>query len=186
MSRFIRCGTIALALATVAAVMGVVRPAAAHDPATLRREADAALKTLYETTPGARELVNKASAVLVFPNIVKAGFLFGAQYGDGVLLKGGRPSGEYNISAVSYGLQAGVQAFGYAMLFMNASALTYLDKTDGFEVGVGPSVVVLDQAAAKNLTTSTIQNDIYAFIFGQQGLMAGMGVQGSKITRIAP
>jgi lipid-binding SYLF domain-containing protein len=159
-------------------------PVMAVDPAMVDRESEAALKLLYEGTPAARELAGRAKGILVFPNIVKAGFIFGAQYGDGELLKGGQVASRYNITAVSYGLQAGIQAFAYAMFFMTDPALSYLDRSAGFEVGVGPSVVVLDEGMAKTVTTSTLQNDIYGFVFGQKGLMAGVGLQGSKITKI--
>ena len=69
---------------------------------------------------------------------------------------------------------------------MNANALSQLNKADGFEVGVGPTVVVMDEGKAKNLTTTTMKDDIYAFVFGQKGLMAGLGIQGNKITKITP
>jgi lipid-binding SYLF domain-containing protein len=128
--------------------------------------------------------VQRAKAILVFPSIVKAGFLFGAQYGDGALRRQGKTAGYYNTVAASYGLQAGIQSFGYILFFMSDSALAYLDKTDGFEIGVGPSIVILDAGMAKALTTTTLQSDVYAFIFDQRGLMAGMGLQGSKISRI--
>ncbi len=88
--------------------------------------------------------------------------------------------------AASYGLQAGAQTSGYAMFLMNDSALDYLKKSQGWEVGVGPTVVVMDEGLAKSLTTSTAKDDIYAFIFGQKGLMAGLSLQGSKITQITP
>jgi lipid-binding SYLF domain-containing protein len=122
--------------------------------------------------------------VLVFPKIVKAGFLLGGAYGEGVLLQGGKTLGYYNSGAASYGLQAGVQWFGYALFFMNADALKYLDSSQGFEIGVGPSVVVVDQGMAKKFGSTTLTQDVYAFIFNQKGLMAGLGVEGSKITRI--
>ncbi|MDF1554470.1 MAG: YSC84-related protein [Deferrisomatales bacterium] len=126
----------------------------------------------------------------MFPSILKAGLIIGAQGGNGALLKGGQTAGYYNTAAASYGLQAGVQTFGYAMFFMTDEALTYLDKSSGWEVGVGPSVVLVDQesvgAFGKNLSTSTLKDDIYAFIFSQKGLMAGLGLQGSKITQIHP
>ena len=111
--------------------------------------------------------------------------MVGGQYGEGTLFKGGKPAAYYSTGGVSYGLQAGAQKFGYAMFFMNDNALSQLDKADGFEVGVGPSVVVMDEGMAKTMTTTTMKDDIYAFIFGQKGLMAGIGIQGNKITRIA-
>ena len=150
------------------------------------RDADAALRNLYENTPTARILGQQAKGILVFPGIVKAGFIGGAEYGKGALLINGRTQGYYNLVAGSVGLQAGVQSFDYVMFFMTQSALNYLNDSEGFEVGVGPSVVVVDAGYAKSLTTSTGQDDIYAFVFGQKGLMAGLGLQGSKITRINP
>jgi lipid-binding SYLF domain-containing protein len=126
----------------------------------------------------------KAKGILVFPSVVKAGFLVGGLFGEGVLFKDGKAVGYYSTVAASYGLQAGVQVYGYAMFFMDVAALKYLDKSDGWELGSGPSIVVLDQGAAKGLSTSTLREDVYAFIFNQQGLMAGLGLQGSKITKI--
>ena len=110
----------------------------------------------------------------------------GGQYGDGALLKGGKAVGYYNTTGVSSGLQAGAQQFGYAMFFMNDAALKSLDTAAGFEVGVGPTVVVMDEGKAKSTTTTTMKDDIYAFIFSQQGLMAGLGLQGNKIAKINP
>lgn len=161
-------------------------PPAAKAPATaLSRDSQAALRKLYAQVPAAKTLGESASAVLVFPNIRKAGFVVGGQYGEGTLIKGGKPVAYYSTQGLSYGLQAGAQQFGYALFFMNEKAVTQLDKGDGFEVGVGPSVVVVDQGVAKNVTTTTTKEDIYAFVFGQKGLMAGVGVQGNKVKKIA-
>lgn len=154
--------------------------------AQIDRDVDAALNKLYQTTPSARTLAAKARGILVFPNVIKAGFIGGAEYGKGALRKGGKTTGYYNIVAGSYGLQAGVQSFGYAMFFMNDAAIASLNSAKGLEVGVGPSIVVLDEGMAKKATTTTLRDDVYAFVFGQQGLMAGLGIQGSKITRINP
>ncbi|PYO03565.1 MAG: twin-arginine translocation pathway signal protein [Candidatus Rokuibacteriota bacterium] len=179
-----RLGAGLLALALVVTLSMDTRPAAAASAAEINRDVDAALTRLYADVPDARTLGERARAVLVFPGVVKAGFLFGAQYGDGALRRQGKTVGYYNTVAASYGLQAGVQEFGYALFFMSDSALGYLDRSDGFELGVGPSIVVVDAGKAKALTTTTAQNDIYAFIFDQRGLMAGAGLQGSKISRI--
>ena len=147
-------------------------------------DAKAALSKLYESEPASKLIGEKAKAVLVFPNIVKAGFIVGAQYGEGALLVNGQIVAHYNSVAASYGLQAGVQAFGYAMFLMTDNALQYLHKSDGWELGVGPSIVIVDKGKAKSLTTTTLQDDVYAFIFDQRGLMAGLGLQGSKITKL--
>jgi lipid-binding SYLF domain-containing protein len=148
--------------------------------------ATAALSTLYAQSPKAREMSKTAKGVLIFPKIVKAGLLIGGQSGDGVMRIKGRSAGYYNISAGSFGLQAGVQSFSYAMFFMTQSALDYLKKSDGWQVGSGPSVVVMDKGAAASTTSTTLSQDVYAFPFGQHGLMAGLGLEGSKISRINP
>ncbi len=176
-------GTVLL-LATIVALASATHVLAASRQ-ELDRDGAQALKNLYASNSAARLLGQKAKAVLVFPSIVKAGFMFGGQVGEGVLLKNGKPAGYYNSVAASYGLQAGVQTFGYALFFMNNEALAYLDHSDGWEVGVGPSIVVVDSGVGKSLTSTTITQDVYAFIFSQKGLMAGLGVQGSKITKIS-
>ena len=139
---------------------------------------------LYETMPRAKALGEQAKGILVFPSVGRAGFLVGVQYGEGVLFRGDNIVGYYNVAGASYGLQAGAQVFAYAMFFMTDAALEYLGKSEGFEVGVGPSVVVVDAGKAKTLTTTTARDDIYAFIFGQKGLMGGLGIQGSKISKL--
>lgn len=150
------------------------------------REARAALQTLYSTTPAAEALSRKAEAVLIFPEITKAGFVVGGQYGNGVLFKKGQVAGYYNSTAASYGLQAGVQKFGYALFFMTKDDLSYLTKSEGWEVGVGPSLTVVDAGFARSFTTTTAREGVYVFFFEQKGLMAGLGVQGTKITKVDP
>jgi lipid-binding SYLF domain-containing protein len=174
--------TLLLAALIAAASAPLVRAA---DRQKLDRSAAEALKNLTASDPAAQLLARQAKAVLVFPNIVKAGFLFGGQMGDGVLMQNGRPVGYYNSVAASYGLQAGVQVFGYALFFMNDAALAYLGQSDGWELGVGPSVAVVDKGMGKSLTSTTLTHDVYAFIFDQKGLMAGLGIQGSKITKLS-
>jgi lipid-binding SYLF domain-containing protein len=154
--------------------------------AEIDRDAASALNKLYQSTPAAKVLGAKAKGILVFPDIVKGGLIVGGQYGKGALLKAGRTAGYYDTIAASYGLQAGLQKFGYALFFMDEGALSYLDRSEGWEVGVGPSIVVVDHGKAAALTTTTARDDVYAFFFDERGLMAGLGLQGSKITRINP
>jgi lipid-binding SYLF domain-containing protein len=179
-------GTVALLLVTVVAAAIVIapRPAAAANAAEIRQDSLTALERLYSTVPKAKMLGEKAKAVMVFPSILKAGLIIGGQGGNGALIENGKVVGYYNISAASYGLQIGVQEFGYAMFLMTDEARKYIDKSDGWEVGVGPTIVVVDEGASKSLTTTTAKDDVYAFIFSQKGMMAGIGIQGSKITKI--
>jgi lipid-binding SYLF domain-containing protein len=150
------------------------------------RNVTASLRTLYNNNQGAKALADKAVGVLVFPNIVKGGFIIAGQFGDGALRKNGKTAAYYRSLAASYGFQAGIQAFGYVLFFMDNASLQYLDNSEGFELGVGPSLVVLDAGFGKNMSTTTLQKGVYAFIFDQKGLMGGMGIQGTKITRINP
>ncbi|WP_139558836.1 lipid-binding SYLF domain-containing protein [Methylotetracoccus oryzae] len=154
--------------------------------AEIDRSVDAALQRLYATTPKARELAKRASGILVFPGVVRAGFIGGAKFGTGALRERGRTSGYYNVVAGSYGLQAGVQSYDYAMFFMTPKALDYLKESQGWEVGSGPTLVVVDSGVANAMTTTTLRSDVYTFISSQKGLMAGLGLQGSKITRFEP
>jgi len=161
------------------------RPVFAASAGELTRDGKSALATLYRGQPSAKVLGPKAAAILVFPRMVKAGFMFGGQIGEGVLRKGGKVAGYYNSVAASYGFQAGVQKFGYALFFMTNAALDQLDSTKGFELGVGPSFVIMDEGKGKSVTSNTLTSDVYAYIFDQKGLMAGAGIQGSKITKIS-
>ncbi|WPP47767.1 lipid-binding SYLF domain-containing protein [Pseudomonas sp. AN-1] len=173
-------------LAAIISVLLVLAasPARAADAAQLDKEAHAALQDLYAKVPAAKVLGEKARAILVFPSITKAGLVIGGQYGEGALIRGGKAVAYYSTAGASYGLQAGVQKYGYAMMFMTDEAFQALDKVDGFEVGVGPTVVVVDEGVARNATTATMKDDIYAFVFDQKGLMAGIGIQGTKITKL--
>ena len=157
-----------------------------QDSVKLDKEVDAAIAKLYAGSPIAKQLGKTAKAILIFPKVKKAGFLIGGQYGEGALLKGGTAVAYYKTTGASFGLQAGGQTYGYAMFFMNAKALDDFVNASGFEVGVGPSVVLVDEGMAKTTTTATLKDDIYAFVFGQKGLMAGLGIQGNKITKITP
>ena len=169
-----------------AAIACSAQPAFAASAQQIRQDANTALNRLYASTPSAKVLGSQAKGILIFPSILKAGFIFGAQGGDGALHEGDKTVAYYRNVAASYGLQAGVQGFSYVLFFMSDSALEYLDKSDGWEVGTGPSLVIVDKGMAKSLSTTTLHDDVYAFIFGQKGLMAGIGIQGSKITRIHP
>ena len=171
---------------TFNAMSAGVALAASAGASKIDRQATEALTTLYNSTPGAKALADKAVAVLVFPSIVKGGFIIAGQFGDGALRKGRKTVAYYRSLAASYGFQAGAQAFGYVLFFMDDASVKYLDNSAGWELGTGPSLVVLEAGFGKNLSTTTLQKGVYAFIFDQKGLMGGVGIQGSKITRINP
>jgi lipid-binding SYLF domain-containing protein len=180
-----------LAGALAAAAMApVALPDRAHAAgptvADLNRDSDQALQLLYRTNPTAAAIGKSARAVLIFPNIVKAGLIFGGAYGEGELKQGSTIDGYYNSFTASWGLQAGGQSYAYVVFLMNDRAINYIHESRGWEIGTGPTVVIVNEGIAKNLSTSTLQDDAYAFIFDQQGLMAGLSIEGTKISRVKP
>ena len=177
-----------MAVPAMTLVLNVLTPGVAlgATKSEINRSASQALTTLYRNYPRAKALGDKAVGVLIFPSIVKGGFIIAGQFGDGVLRKSGKPVAYYRSLAASYGFQAGAQAFGYVLFFMDNASLQYLDKSGGWELGTGPSLVVLDSGFAKSMSTTTLQKGVYAFIFNQKGLMGGTGIQGTKITKINP
>jgi len=177
----------ALTIAVAAAFVLMPGSSIAGTAAEIDSDVDKALASLYGQMPEAKKLGETSKAVLVFPRIIKGGLiLVGGSGGEGALRVNGKTDGYYSTFSVSYGLQLGVQWFGYAMFFRTDEALGYLDKSDGWEVGTAPSVVMVDKGAAMGFSTSSLKDDIYVFYFDQEGLMAGLGLQGTKITKITP
>ena len=156
------------------------------EAAEINRDARAALERLYAEDPGTAQLGKRAAGILVFPKIVKAGFIFGGQGGKGVLTINGQPRRYYTIAAASFGLQAGAQWFSYVLFFKDQKALEYLDKSDGWAVGSDPNVVVVNKGAGVQINTTTLAKEVVAVPFGQKGLMADLSLQGSKITTYKP
>ena len=169
-----------LVLATVAPIS--LRPAYAAPAQVVDQDAQAGLKALYASAPAAKALGAQAKAILVFPNIHKAAFVLGGQSGDGVMFKNGRIIGHYRVDGLLAGLEVGAQSFGYAMFFMSDAALETMRKAKGLEIGADPNIVIVDAGAAKELSTSTLQPDVYGYVFNQKGLMGGIALQGLKIT----
>lgn len=158
---------------------------AATSAKKLLAESRASLDELYGKNATAKALGAKAKAVLIFPGILKAGFVVGGQGGEGTLFEGGKTS-FYRIAAGSIGFQAGAQKFGYALFFITEKGLDYMRRNDGWAIGTGPSVVFVEAGAAAALDTSTLKQDVYAVAFDQKGLMASLSLEGSKISRIHP
>lgn len=150
----------------------------------LDKDSKQALQKLEKTHPLVESISSSAKAVLVFPNIVKAGLVFGGSYGEGELIEGSKVVDYYNSVSGSWGLQIGAQTYGYAIFLMTDKAVSYLKTSNGWELGVGPTVVVVDEGVAKNLSTSSLKDDAYAFIFSQKGLMAGISIEGTKVSKI--
>ena len=150
----------------------------------INRDSEHALQDLFRINPVAEDIAKKSLGTLIFPKIIKGGLIFGGSYGEGELLDAGKVVSYFSSVSASWGLQAGAQSYSYAVFLITSKAIDYIHASKGWEIGVGPTVVVVNEGAAKNLSTSTLKDDAYAFIFGQQGLMAGVSIEGSKISRI--
>ena len=161
------------------------RTAEAATRAEIDSEVASALRTL-RAQENTRPLFAGAKSILIFPRILSGGFIVGGQYGQGALISGERTLGYYNIAGASFGFTIGAQVAGLAMFFMTDAALAALNAAQGWEIGTGPSVTFLGEGVQANATSTTLTQDVYAISFGQQGLMASLAINGSKITRIQP
>jgi lipid-binding SYLF domain-containing protein len=181
-------GLTALAVAGCSNTEGPVSAStsAGSSKADIAARSEVALADLYRTRPGARKLGDGARAVLVFPSITKLGFGIGGLGGNGTMFEGGKAVGYYNIAGGSFGLQIGAQSFSQAYFFNTKEALETFRKTKGFELGVGATAVAADFGADGSLSTSTLQKPLVVATWGQSGLMAGIDVEGAKITEINP
>ena len=160
--------------------------ARAASPEEINTASIKGLQHLVRSNPTAAALSTQAVAILVFPKIVKGGFLVAGQFGEGALIENNSIVAYYSTAAASAGFQAGIERYGYALFFMNQKALDYLKQSKGWSLGAGPSLTIVDKGFSKNFSTSTMSSDIYACVFDQKGLMGGIGIQGAKITRIHP
>lgn len=181
MKRLQRFVVTVAATVSMIAFGGLANAATAED---LNADAAQALQALYKSNPTAESIGKKAKAILIFPKVTKAGLVFGGSYGEGVLMKASKVSGYYNSVSASWGWQAGAESYGYIVFLMNDKAANYLNASKGWELGVDPSVVVVNEGVAKNLSTSTLKGNAYAFVFDQQGLMASLSIEGTKISHI--
>jgi len=184
MNRTSRAFFLAVIAATALLVAGPNRAEATA--AQINADANNALHSFVNQIGGARELANKAAGVLVFPSIVKAGFGFGGEYGEGVMIIHGQPAGYYNIVSASFGFQLGVQERSVIIMFMTPEALRSFDRTAGWKVGVDGSVAIITVGIGGSIDTDKVTQPVIGFIIDQKGLMYNLTLEGSKISRINP
>jgi lipid-binding SYLF domain-containing protein len=157
---------------------------AAEQRIELNSSTDATLTRLYETSPQSKELVQNAKGVLVFPSVLSAGFIVGAQYGKGVLRVKGVDSGYYSTTGGSVGFQAGAQSKAVILLFMTDDSLAQFKNSNGWTVGADATVAIANVGANGSISTNTAQQPIVGFIMNNGGLMAGVSLEGVKISKI--
>jgi lipid-binding SYLF domain-containing protein len=181
--RFRKSQAIVFAAITFFAI-GWPMAAAKAGPREIDASVHATLDRFTFEIAGSRDLLRRAAGVLVFPTVVKAGFGFGGEYGEGALLVRGRTSGYYNSVSGSFGFQLGAQARSVIILFMTPEALDSFMIKDGWKAGVDGSVAVIAVGAGGAIDTNTVKSPVVGFIFDQKGLMYNLTLEGSKISRI--
>ncbi|PRH26166.1 BPSL1445 family SYLF domain-containing lipoprotein [Burkholderia multivorans] len=145
---------------------------------------DATLSRLYSTVKGSRELVAKSRGVLVFPEVLQAGFIVGGQSGNGALRVGGSTVGYYNTSSLSVGLQAGAQSKAIVFLFMTQQALDEFRNSDGWAAGAGASVALVKMGANGAVDTNTATAPVQVIVLTNAGLMGDVSINGTKVTKL--
>ncbi len=174
-----------ISIVTLSLVIAVSSdPVSAKSAAELDAETNQALETLYGQSSAAKELGAKASGILVFPSITKGGLIVGGEYGEGVLRVGGKSQGYYSSASGSIGLQIGLSTRSLVIMFMTEEALKDFTSADGWEAGVNAEVIVVETGTTGSLDTTTAQSPVIGFNFGEEGLMAGVSIEGTKVTEI--
>ena len=174
-----------LMLVVLGAFIAIPTRSEAASAAAINADANATLHSFADQISGARELANKAEGVLVFPSVVKAGLLFGGEYGEGVLIVHGKISGYYNLISGSIGFQLGVQERSVIIMFMTTDALDEFDRRAGWKVGVDGSVAIVTLGIGGSIDTDKLTSPVIGFILNPEGLMYNLTLEGSKISRIS-
>lgn len=174
-----------LALAALAAAF-VPSAHAASTAGEIEAKVNAALDRLKAEVPGSDAIIAKAQGVLVFAGVIKAGFVIAGEGGEGALRVGGKTAGYYSIFSGSVGFQAGGQKRDIIFAFMDEGELKKFEQSDGWKVGADGTVTLIDTGASGAIDSATLNKPIVAFVVGQKGLMAGISLDGSKISRLQP
>lgn len=175
-------GAIVLAAGCTTTSGGSGDPAARR--ASIDSSVDSALSRLHQQVPGSQELVGRARGVLVFPSVLEAGFIVGASRGDGALRVGGRTVSYHATTSGSFGLQAGAQSTAVFLLFMTDDALARFQNSRGWTAGVDASVTLITVGASGQMTTQTSQQPVIGYVLSNRGLMAGLTMDGTRVTRL--
>ena len=171
-------------LACSLAFFAMSRGAIAASAGEIDTKVNGTLEEFKKQVPGGAEFLGKAKGALVFPTITKAGLVFGGEFGEGALRVSGKSVDYYNIASASFGLQIGAQQYSIVMVFLNDEAMQQFRNSKGWEAGVDGSVAVAEWGAGDDINTKNFKDPIVAFVFGNKGLMAGVSIEGSKITKI--
>jgi lipid-binding SYLF domain-containing protein len=181
-TNFAGLNIVVLSLACI--LMVAASQAMAASAIEIDAKVDATLEKFYKEVAAAEKLARKATAILVFPSIIKAGFGIGGEYGEGALRIGGKTADYYSSAAASIGFQLGAQSKAVILMFMTREALNNFRSSDGWEIGVDGSVALIEIGAGGSIDTTNIKDPVIGFVFGQKGLMYNLTLEGSKMTKI--
>ena len=174
----------AFALLVFALALGASEGSRAASKAEIDAEVREAIRNFHKHTGAGKELAQKASGILVFPSVIKAGIGIGGEYGEGALLVKGRTVSYHSIASASIGFQLGAQARSQIVLFMNDKALSDFRKSKGWQAGVDGSVALATLGAGGEIDTETARQPVIGFIFSNKGLMYNLTFEGSKISKL--
>ncbi|TSH96460.1 twin-arginine translocation pathway signal [Verticiella sediminum] len=179
-----------LAAATALAACTTTTPAGTNTNATVAQQrqaindaASATLQRLYEQAPDSRAIVDRAHAVLVFPEVLSGAFVVGFEHGRGVLRVKGQPQGYYTSTGGSIGFQAGAQSKALVIAFTDAASYQKFRNSNGWTIGADATVAVASIGVNGSIDTQTANQPVVGFVLNNGGLMAGVSIDG---TRIAP
>jgi lipid-binding SYLF domain-containing protein len=170
--------------ALLISVLVVANYSEAKTAGEINASVNAAMNRFYKQVDGAKEFMGQAKAVLVMPNVTKAGFFAGGQYGEGALRVGGKTSAYYNLIAGSFGFTFGAERMDIIIAFMTDDALKGFRKVKGWEVGVDGNVALVNIGGGARLDTTTLRDPIVGFVFDAKGLMFDISLKGAKFTRL--
>jgi lipid-binding SYLF domain-containing protein len=185
MPEAVRPASVCLALwLALAACLPMPATAAGATAAEIEARVNAALDRLRAEVKGSETILRQAQGVLVFPQVLKAGFVFAGEGGEGALRIGGSTVAYYTIFSGSVGFQAGGQKRDIILAFLDAEALRKFRESQGWKAGVDGTVTLIDVGISEQVDTTKIKSPIVGFVVGQKGLMAGVSFDGTKITQI--
>ncbi len=173
-----------LLLAGVVGTLLISGVALAWSADKIDREVDKAIEVFRDEVNGSEVFLAQAAGYLVFPKVYKAGFVFGAETGEGALIVAGNTIDYYRTSAGSFGLQAGAQAKSVVIAFMTEDSLSKFRNSTGWKVGVDGSIALVDVGVGKTIDTNNIKDPVVGFIFGSKGLMYNLTLEGSKFSKL--
>lgn len=158
----------------------------AEPPEVINAKADAALVQFKKEVKGGEQFLSRVKGYIIFPSVIKGGFVVGGEYGEGVLRVNGQAKEYYSIASGSVGFQMGLQKTSYIIAFASEAALNNFRKSNGWEAGVDGSITVAKWGAGKDIGSISFEKPIYAFVFGAKGLMYNLNIEGTKFTKINP